>query len=149
MEKIVIFDIDGTLCTISEERQKLIETKDWDQFHRLGEYEKVIEPVRLLLYLFKEEATIVISTGRPDRYRMMTTSWLRDNGIQYNVLAMRPNHDFRPSYEVKERIADYYNTVDTEIIAVEDRQQDIDMYLSKGFTVIKIKGGQIESKCFS
>ena len=130
MNKIAIFDIDGTLCAISPERQKCIDAKNWDEFHRLAEFESVNEPVKQLLWQHIKDSIIIISTGRPEQYYEMTALWLAQNHILYHYLFMRRRDDFRHSYDVKTEIAKVYPR-GTERIAVEDRQQDIDMYLAE------------------
>jgi len=143
---VAIFDIDGTLCAISEGRKQLIKQKEWDEFHKLAEFEPVNEPVKRLLQNYEYEgATIIINTGRPSQYRGLTKYWLAKNSIDYDTLFMRDGDDFRHSYEVKADIADIF--INDERIAVDDREQDLRMYCAKGFKTIKIKGGQInESK---
>lgn len=152
---VAIFDIDGTLCALSEERERLLPTKEWlaacdvvaenwNEYHRLAKYEQANEPVKRLLQQYaKEHATIIISTGRPECYREMTEEWLAHHGIKYKYLFMRSNGDLRHSYEIKRKVVGRY-AFSQDKIAVEDRQQDIDMYLAEGFQVIKVKEGCID-----
>lgn len=152
---VAIFDIDGTLCALSEERERLLPTKEWlaacdvvaenwNEYHRLAKYEQANEPVKRLLQQYaKEHATIIISTGRPECYREMTEEWLARHGIKYKYLFMRSNGDLRHSHEIKRKVVSWCAFAQNRI-AVEDRQQDIDMYLAEGFKVIRVKEGQID-----
>ena len=95
----VIFDLDGTLSD-STNREHFIKENKWDEFFDACGNDPVIKPVAdLLAALFKTNYRILIITGRPERVRKNTESWLLRNFIMYDRLYMRKDGDMRPDAE--------------------------------------------------
>lgn len=130
----VIIDIDGTLA------------KRCDR--GIFDFEKSIddEPNLGLIYLlnliddqarYKNSAvpgvTIIVVTGREQMYQEVTNKWLNRHQIPFNHVYMRRTGDKRKSNIVKEDI--YISSIRNKynvLFAVDDRQQDIDMYRKNG-----------------
>lgn len=73
----------------------------------------------------------VINTGRPERYRAMTETWLKRNDIDFLYLIMRPDSALHiPTVLVKEQnlIALLQRTEDYVVSAYDDRHDVIEMY---------------------
>jgi len=140
-QEVVIFDIDGTLSTISKERQSLIPKRLWDKFHRLSICAGVNRTVRDALCEYYEAGkTIVLLTARPARWLESTEHWLEKNSIPFHALYMRRNGDKRKScYSKKEHLESLLKTFNI-IEAWDDRQQDIDLFKSYGIKTIKVEG---------
>jgi hypothetical protein len=89
--------------------------------------------------------TILIASGRGEEDRETTETWLRDVvGIDslYSKLYMRPAKDYRSDDIIKSEILDQmhedgYNPT----IAVDDRQQVVDMFRSRGLRVLQVAPG--------
>ena len=146
MHEAVIFDIDGTLATTSEERHELILKRSWEKFHRLSICAQVNKRVADALHEYQEsDKAIIIITGRPERWRETTEHWLERNDIYYDVLFMRKNGDRRKSsIAKKEHVVKLLKYFDI-IAAWDDRQQDIDMFEEMGISTVKVEG---EELCF-
>jgi hypothetical protein len=74
---------------------------------------------------------IIIFTGRPDRYRDMTISWLNKNGIKPILILMRPDKNYDKSPLLKEEMLAYVlDVIEAKEIkmAYDDRQDVLDMY---------------------
>lgn len=92
----IVFDLDGTLADIEERRQ--ISTKsdgkmDWDKFFdpKNIDLDKPNHSVILMSKILKSAGhKIVILSGRSEATKNATVSWLNENGVQFDLLQMRP-----------------------------------------------------------
>ena len=105
MKKVVIFDLDGTICDCTH-RLPLIQGKDRDykKFHSACLKDKPIESMLDLLELLQTEYEIVYCTTRPYSSEKLTRSWLNRNVTGYcenDKILMRKSRDFRPDYIIK------------------------------------------------
>lgn len=145
-EKVVICDLDGTLCDI-EHRLHFAhsEPRDWKSFFagipndqlRLDVNNKVSE------VLTQDVGTrLIFVSARPENYRMATEKWL-DNNFFYNhtALIMREKNDKRPDTEVKSDIYDKYLKNLNIIKVFDDRPSVIRMWREKGLNVEDVGKG--------
>ena len=107
MEKYVyIFDIDGVLADI-DHRMKFIRDKDYEKFYSDEEMIKDralrsgIELLKNLKRARRDNTEIVFATGRPEKTRRITKTWLWNNLQELDNLYMRKDGDYRPSDIVK------------------------------------------------
>lgn len=141
--KEIICDIDGTLCDISE-RLHLIkgnEKKDWDAFFAEIPNDKprfdIIERVREL----SKDFTIVLVTGRPERFKKETQKWLGRYGVPYETLIMRKDRDTRADDIIKQEILDaYFDKAMIEMV-IDDRPRVIRMWQANGLKVEDVGKG--------
>lgn len=104
MRKAVIFDIDGTLANNLHRLHFLDgEKKNWINFFScIGQDLVIPETVGLFRLLYStNKYTMILASGRPERYRVQTEEWLKRNCIQYHRLFLRKNGDRRPDYVIK------------------------------------------------
>tara|TARA_Y100000289_G_C3894353_1_gene135646 strand:+ start:129 stop:608 length:480 start_codon:yes stop_codon:yes gene_type:complete len=102
-----VFDIDGTLARNDHRAHFLAgDIKNWHEFHSHCIYDSVIEEVNRVLTALSWNYTIVLLTGRNEKYRQLTELWLKNNGIEPDCLLMRKDDDFRPDYEMKSEVFD-------------------------------------------
>lgn len=149
-EKVVICDLDGTLCDISHrlhfvknvpEGQK----KDWKGFFDNIAGDAVREDVLSKLLKFEEEGNkIILVSARPDTYREQTEAWLERAFKGYELataLIMRNSGDRRDDTIVKAELYDKYlkNLKITKVI--DDRPAVIRMWREKGLDVDDVGGG--------
>ena len=92
-----VLDIDATLSDTSQ-RIHFIEKrpKDWDSFFARAKDDAVLDEGLAVATTLATDHEIVYLTGRPERLRRETLTWLRD-GKMY----MRGNTDRRPSVTMK------------------------------------------------
>ena len=94
MKNTIIFDLDGTLALVEERRLKSIKPNgklDWDKFYDPSniKYDKPNMPVVRMAQLFAEAGyNIYIFSGRSDRTKYTTRSWLTHNKIPFHKLIM-------------------------------------------------------------
>lgn len=141
-QKIVIFDIDGTLADCSERVHHLEKSpKDWESFFDGMESDRSNHPVvEICNAMAKTGHYVLLCTGRYERHRKITENWLSDNSISYNELRMRPDDDKRPDTEIKrEMISD--EELKKLLFVVEDRERVVDMWRNLGITCLQCDSG--------
>ena len=142
----VIFDVDGTLMDIEHRRHFVTQRpKDFDAF-RDPEVVMQDTPNKEIFALAKalKDAgnRIIVSTGRNKRQRATTLKQLMMNGLVFDAMYMRGDSDFRPDDELKKGFLikmkeDGFNPV----MAVDDRQQVVDMFRAEGLRVLQVDKG--------
>ena len=145
--KIVIFDLDGTLALIDKRRD--LATKDngkfdWDVFFNPDNIsldlpnQPVIDMANLLS---KQGFRIFILSGRSDVTHQATVNWLNDNGIWWDHLVMRPqNHLYLPDNDLKQMWLDSIGK-DNVAMVFDDRNQVVDMWRQNGLTCFQVADG--------
>lgn len=140
---VCIFDIDGTLANC-DHRLHYVKNKpkNWDAFYSECMDDLVIWPVAEMLELFKQNHLIYIVTGRPERNRDLTKSWLEINKIYFDKLIMRGDRDFRKSPDYKSSVCDAIEAEGNKIfLSVEDREDCINMFINRGIYTFNVSNG--------
>ena len=122
VDVIAILDIDGVLADASH-RQHLVARppKDWDAFFAAVGGDEVIERGRQRLLDLSREHEIVLLSGRPERSRADSVSWLERQGIAAGRVVLRPDDDHRPASTLKaELIRLISDPVDTAVVIDDD-----------------------------
>lgn len=143
--KAILFDLDGTLADISHRRPYLQkDPPDWKSFNaNIGGDTPNVPILELYRTLWDaRKHNLIIITGRTEEQRIHTEQWLTWNNIPFEKLLMRPSGDFRPDHVIKEEIlqrliADGYKI----LLAVDDRQQVVDMWRRHGITCLQCAEG--------
>lgn len=145
---LVVFDIDGTLANI-EHRLDYVRSKpkNWKAFDAGIPNDKVNEPVAEVFHSLKAAGNeIIFASGRSDRTREQTETWLKENDL-WNYTArvyMRKADDFRNDSIVKremldEIIADYGKKPD---MVFDDRPRVVKMWRDAGIFVFDVYQGE-------
>lgn len=138
-KNIVICDIDGTVANNDHRQHLLNGFKTWDLFfNALDKDTPILEVIEYVLELHSNGKKIVFITGRPERFRKPTLSWLsRYFDFELNVF-MRGNNDIRHKKLVKKDI--FTNNFNSEqiYIAIENDLELIDLWKSLGLQVKEI-----------
>lgn len=146
MTRAVIFDIDGTLSN-PEHRLHFVRgpKKDWGPFFdSLGD-DTLVESIAQLRAELSENNSIVIVTGRPEKYRHETESWLDRWAIWYDKLYMRPDNDTRPDCAVKSQILDgIIEDGYAPWLVIDDRESVIEMWRDRGLTTLQCRPDTLE-----
>ncbi len=146
-DKIVIFDLDGTLALIDDRRD--LATKDngkfdWDVFFNPDNINLDLpnQPViNMANMLHKQGFRIFILSGRSDVTHQATVNWLNDNGVWWDHLVMRPqNHLYMPDNDLKQMWLDDIG-VDNVAMVFDDRNQVVDMWRQNGLTTFQVADG--------
>ncbi len=149
--KAIIVDLDGTLYN-STARNHLAQSGQWDDFHRASSTDKPnYEVLQLVNLLSLHEKTIVLAvTGRDDRYRDITNSWINRNSAMIDFVLMRPEGDRRSDTVVKielvsQWLEDFGSRMGVEkqdiAFALEDRDKMVDAWRSWGIPCWQVRAG--------
>ena len=146
-DKIVIFDLDGTLALIDDRRD--LATKDngkfdWDVFFNPDNISldlPNVPVIQMANILHKQGFRIFILSGRSDVTHQATVNWLNDNGIWWDHLVMRPqNQLYLPDNDLKQG---WLDTIGKDNVAMvfDDRNQVVDMWRQNGLTCFQVPDG--------
>ena len=145
----VIFDLDGTLANIDVRRKLATKPNgklDWDVFFDPSNIKLDVpnEPVVKMAQMFAENGyTIIIFSGRSDRTKYSTRSWLSNNRVPFQKLVMRDSDTdhFTPDDVLKKDMLDKYVDIDDVFLVVDDRNKVVDMWRSLGLDVFQVADG--------
>jgi phosphoglycolate phosphatase-like HAD superfamily hydrolase len=145
----VIFDVDGTLLDI-QHRVHLIRPpnggkKEWRAFRAQAVNDSIIAPIAMLARMLynRHDVRIIISTGRMEDERPVTTEMLAAHGVNYNRMYMRKQDDFRADSDIKrEMLAQMRGDGFNPVLVFDDRQQVVDMWRAEGLTCCQVAPGQ-------
>ena len=145
-DKIVIFDLDGTLALIDSRRAislKMNGKLDWDKFFDPNniQLDDPNTPVIQMTKLLSSDYRIWILSGRSDVTHQATINWLAKHDVNYDHLVMRPqNHLYLPDNDLKQMWLDSI-CVDNVAMVFDDRQQVVDMWRRNGLTTFQVADG--------
>ena len=147
MERIVIFDLDGTLALIDSRRELSIKDNgkmDWSVFFnpKMISLDDPNAPVIQMAKLLSSDYRIWILSGRSDVTKDATIDWLKKHNVPYHSLIMRDkkNHYLKDS-TLKQIWLDSYVDKDDVFAVFDDRQQVVDMWRSNGLTTFQVADG--------
>lgn len=134
--RAIIVDLDGTIC-------KNVTGRPW---YGKGAAEGMLkdEPYRdiidmINIYSSTYELQVIILTGRHQGKELDATKhWLYVNDVNYDIIYTRDSRDYSKSAVYKEKvyteeIEPYYDVV----LVFEDDESCVEMFKSKGLTVLK------------
>ena len=144
----VIFDIDGTLADLTH-RLHLVENRkrEWSKFFNGIPDDTPIKPIVDLAsaLIRSNEKAILFVTGRPERTRMDTVTWLLKHGLEVEFetrLFMRKDGEGREDHIVKRDILnDIRNAGFEPVLVFDDRQSVVDMWRRQGIRVAQTAPG--------
>jgi hypothetical protein len=129
----VVCDIDGTIALMQNRSPYDLDRVDEDL---------VNEPIANLLAEIGYGIEIFLVSGREEKCREKTESWLEDNDIVFSELLMRKTSDFRKDAIVKKEIYDEHIKGKYNVLYVlDDRNQVVKMWREQGLTVLQVNDG--------
>ena len=149
--KAIICDLDGTLCDIDHRLHFVRDGKrNWPGFFAGIPGDKVNRWCAEILSEMERHYKVVFCSGRPSDYREATIDWLEkemydEGGCKYldkYELYMRSRNDSRKDNIAKEILLDFeILTRYTPYFVIDDRQQVVDMWRSRGYTCLQCAKG--------
>ncbi|MFJ9537470.1 hypothetical protein ACIRPX_09475 [Streptomyces sp. NPDC101225] len=99
---LAVFDLDNTLADTAH-RQRFLERRprDWDAFFAAAPADPPIPEGIAFALESAKECEVVYLTGRPERCRRDTLSWLAAQGLPEGRVHMRRDDDRRPARRTK------------------------------------------------
>jgi phosphoglycolate phosphatase-like HAD superfamily hydrolase len=150
---IVIFDLDGTLADIDNRRTLAHKGKgrlDWKIFHDPKNIDLDLPNwpvIAMAKMLHKQGKNIVIFSGRSKATKDATINWLKQYGVPYYLLKMRPTgnkFNFMPDDDLKQHWLDTLFPGDQKdrILAIyDDRNKVVDMWRKNGLACFQVAPG--------
>lgn len=146
--EVVVCDLDGTLCNL-DKRLHHVRTepgvkKNWKAFFEELSNDEPNMWCFHMMHAFAETGTgVVYASGRPDDYKRKTEAWLEEKNLDlHQALYMRCRGDHREDFIAKEIILDFeILTRWTPIMFIDDRQQVVDFWRSRGYTALQCAKG--------
>jgi phosphoglycolate phosphatase-like HAD superfamily hydrolase len=99
---LAVFDIDGVLADVRHRLHHLqARPQRWNAFFLAADRDPLLDEGAARLHSAQAEHDVVYLTGRPERNRALTRTWLAAHSLPTEPLHMRPDDDFRPARWVK------------------------------------------------
>ena len=149
MKNTIIFDLDGTLALIDKRRDLSRKPNGKIDFKILHDpsniyLDKPNLPVIRMAQLFAQDGfNIVIFSGRSDKTKFTTKSWLTHNRVPFHKLVMRPHKTMIlvPDEVLKKDMLDKHLDINDIFMVVDDRQKVVDMWRSLGLICFQVADG--------
>ena len=148
MNKVIIFDVDGTIADVEHRRHLVNGDKgfkaDWTAFR-----EATVDdtPVQWVCDIAKRHIAqgdeVAFFSARNESEREITekqiSEWIGDG---HNGVFLRPNGDYRPDEVFKSELADRFEKIGGHIdLVYDDRNKVVDMWRQRGTTVVQVADG--------
>ncbi len=133
-----VVDLDGVVADVRH-RLRHIERqpKSWDAFFAAATQDDVLPEGRAVVEQLVESGhEIVWLTGRPERCRRDTVTWLADHDLPRGTLFMRREGDHRPARMVKVAVLRRLAARRTVAVVVDDDAAVVRAVRAAGFTVL-------------
>ena len=151
--KIVIFDLDGTLAIIDKRRalagaRGTKKRMNWKVFFDPLNI-ALDEPNQPVIDVFKALKTVgytmVIFSGRDSISEDMTKLWLEKHGVKPDFMRMRPKNTYTPDNDLKKSWLDELNvdgkTKDDVMMVFDDRSKVVSMWRENGLFCAQVAPG--------
>ena len=142
---VVVVDMDGTIADASRREAKFLrrKKKDWPGFFRDMENDPPIKEVLARVHELADSHDIVILTGRPEKYRPQTESWLKKHRVKPAEVLMRRHGDTRPDYEAKSELMRELIARRKVVMALDDREPVCEQYSALGVKCVVIQSDSL------
>jgi hypothetical protein len=131
---LAVIDIDGVVADVRH-RLHLVQGKPrrWDEFFAAAGDDPPLPDGVALVHELAADHDILWLTGRPERNRRLTATWLAAQGLPAEPLLMRPDRDFRPARLTKRDQLRTLRAKQEVGIVVDDDPDVIEMLAADGF----------------
>lgn len=149
-KKIVIVDIDGTICQMGEDRLKVLHEKpiDYEKFYSCSFDDNPILEIVELVEKLSQMYRIIFCTSRQERVRNATTKWIERHfsyaSVEHPEILMRSNGDYRHDTVVKpELLFQYLTNSEAEdiLMVLEDRSCMVAKWRQLGLVCLQVAEG--------
>lgn len=133
-QRTVIVDLDGTIADNT--------ARHFTAYDEAGTDSPIWSVIRVVRAIaLGGFYRIVYMTGREDYSREVAQAWLDEHGLPPGDLYMRATGDYRPDSEVKSELFDGSGIAAEDVeVVIDDRLSVIEMWRSRGFTVLDVAG---------
>jgi phosphoserine phosphatase len=144
MNKVIVFDIDGTLANIEHRRGFVAsKPKNFKAFVAAIPLDTPHEEIVFLAQTFHALGNrVVLCSGRGEEEREVTVKQMEDFGVKFDKLFMRSAKDYRKDSLVKvELLAQIREEFGEPFLWFDDRQQVVDAIREQGVKVCQVAPG--------
>lgn len=137
----IICDIDGTLADTTHRIGHVTGGKhDWDLFFAEMDKDPIVESIRQLVLVLSQHNKIILCSGRPEEYRVITSSWLQKYGVPFDKLYMRPDGDRRSDRVIKAEMLEQILAAGYgPWLAIDDRPSIVALWRERGITCLQCR----------
>jgi hypothetical protein len=134
---LAVVDLDGVLADVRHRLHHVSSPpKDWEAFFAAAPADPVLEEGRETVTKLAEVFDVVYLSGRPERCREDTVSWLRSNGLPEGELHLRSQGDHRPARLVKVEVLDRLSAQRSIAVLVDDDPLVLEAARRAGYDVL-------------
>jgi hypothetical protein len=143
--RAVVVDMDGTIADASRREAKFLrgKKKNWLGFFKDMEKDPPIKDVLDRVMELSDTHDIVILTGRPEKYRPQTESWLRKYKVPAVEVLMRHAGDTRRDFESKSELMKDLIGRRNVVLALDDRKPVVELYRKLGVNTVLIQSDRL------
>jgi phosphoserine phosphatase len=144
MNKVIVFDIDGTLANIEHRRGYVAsKPKNFKAFVAAIPQDTPHEEIVFLAKTFYEQGNkVILCSGRGEEERGVTEVQMKDFGVRFNKLFMRQAKDYRKDSIVKVKLlAQIREQFGEPYLWFDDRKQVVDAIRAEGVRVLQVAPG--------
>ena len=143
IKDIIIFDLDGTLALV-DHRRHLVEgkNKDFTAFNAACVDDLPNLPIIAINQAMYQTHITWIFSGRHEKHYDETVLWLKENGVRWNYLKMRPaDKHSMPDKDLKREWLHEHGIKDRVLFMIDDRQRVVNMWREEGLTCLQVAPG--------
>jgi len=144
IDKAILVDLDGTI-TDNTHRLPLIQGKwkRWDEYFTKAECDLPHKKeIAFVNDLKARGLRVILTSGRPERTRVLTSQWLTKHGVNWDMLFMRGDKDFRKNPVIKkEHLAKAREMGFEPVLGLDDHPEVVKMWMDEGVLAIYLERG--------
>jgi hypothetical protein len=137
--KLAFIDIDHSIADAAW-RDSLMGS--WDEYHAKSIDDRPIdEMIALVDSLFNDQWVTIGLTGRPEKFRQLTETWLLKQKLQLDELIMRPNevYDGAAVFKTIEVIDRCSKEINPTVLVFDDRDDVIGAMKASGIKCVALQ----------
>lgn len=132
-----VFDIDGVLADVTHRLHHLQgRRKNWAAFFAAAGHDPLLHEGRDRALAAAREHALVYLSGRPERLRRVTQSWLDRHELPSGAVLLRPNRDHRPARVLKPELLERVRTTGPVALVVDDDAEVCAVLAERGYPVV-------------
>jgi hypothetical protein len=134
---LAVVDIDGVLADVRHRLHHVDSSpKDWESFFAAAPDDPLLERGRETVARLAEVFDVVYLSGRPERCREDTLTWLDRHDLPPGEVLLRPTGDRRPARLVKVEALDRLSADRRIAVLVDDDPLVLDAARNAGYDVL-------------
>ena len=136
-ESFAVFDIDGVLADVTHRLHHLQgRRKNWAAFFAAAGHDSLLPEGRDRALAAAQAHALVYLSGRPERLRRVTQSWLDRHELPSGALVLRPNRDHRPARVLKPELLERVRSAGPVALVVDDDAEVCAVLADRGYPVV-------------